>query len=435
MFNIGFWNVHGLNEHKSEDVDFLSYVNRYDIVGFAETLNDTQRNLPNFSTPLIIKVTKRKRLGRPSGGIAVYCKPYIGKNVTVVQRSSFSIWLKLDKITFGLKKTTYLCFCYIKSYYSKVESELVFSKLHDEILKFKEQGEILLCGDLNARTSGLKDFIPNDDNNDNINECPVPSDYRADFPLHRQQLDESHNLHGSLLTHICKDHQLRILNGRFLRDSLGYFTFYNSNGQSIVDYMIASHSIFYDIEHFIVHSPVEFSDHCLISVYMKSVIQREITPTQNLTYTGHYKWDENQCDSYKDALLEKYSIDSIIYLNSLLDNDKFDDINVLVSKMNNIYLNAASKTLIYKRPRRPNNKIKKAKPKKPWMSNNCLLLRRELRSFGKKLQKDPKDIWTRIAYCNCVREYNKLKKHLKHQFFSSFIDEINNMAPRDSKQF
>jgi hypothetical protein len=94
---------------------------------------------------------------------------------------------------------------------------------------------------------------------------------------------------------------------------------------------------------------------------MKSVIQREITPTQNLTYTGHYKWDENQCDAYKDALLEKDSIDSIIYLDSLLDNDKFYDIDVLVSKMNNIYLNAASKTLIYKRPMRPNNKIKKAK--------------------------------------------------------------------------
>jgi hypothetical protein len=69
------------------------------------------------------------------------------------------------------------------------------------------------------------------------------------------------------------------------------------------------------------------------------------------------------------------------------------------------------------------------------MSNNCLLLRRELRSLGKKLQKDPKNIWTRITYCNCVREYNKLKKHLKHQFFSAFIDEINNIAPRDSKQF
>ena len=103
-----------------------------------------------------------------------------------MQRSSFSIWLKLDKITFSLKKTTYLCFCYVKPYYSKVESELVFSKLHDEILKFKEQGEILLGGDLNARTSELKDFIPNDDNNDNINECPLGSHYfeirgRSDF--------------------------------------------------------------------------------------------------------------------------------------------------------------------------------------------------------------------------------------------------------------
>jgi hypothetical protein len=65
MFNIGFWNVHGLNEHKGEDEDFLSYVNRYDIVGFAETLNDTPRNLPNFPPPLIIKATKCKRRGRP----------------------------------------------------------------------------------------------------------------------------------------------------------------------------------------------------------------------------------------------------------------------------------------------------------------------------------------------------------------------------------
>ena len=45
---------------------FLSYVNRYDIVGFAETLNDTPRNLPNFPPPLTIKATKRKRRGRPS---------------------------------------------------------------------------------------------------------------------------------------------------------------------------------------------------------------------------------------------------------------------------------------------------------------------------------------------------------------------------------
>ena len=340
--------------------------------------------------PFIVKPTKHKRRGRPSGGIAVYYKPYIGKHITVVQKSAFSIWLKLDKIFFGLKKTTFLCFCYIKPYYSKDESELVFSKLHSEIMHFKEIGETLLCGDFNARTSGLQDYIPNDDRNDNIDECPVPSDYCADFPIHRKQLDEKHNLHGNLLIDICKDLQLRILNGRFLGDSLGYFTFYNSNGQSIVDYMIASQNIFYDIEHFSVHSPVEFSDHCLITVYMKSTIQREITLNQNLIYSGHFKWDNSKSESYKDALLDLESIDKITDLNELIEDDKFDDIDVLVSKLNDIYLKAASKTLIYKRPRRPNNKIKKVKPKKPFISNNCLIIRREVRSLGKKLQKIPK---------------------------------------------
>ena len=47
---------------------FLSYVNRYDIVGFAETLNDTPRNLPNFPPPLTIKATKRKDEEDPPEG-------------------------------------------------------------------------------------------------------------------------------------------------------------------------------------------------------------------------------------------------------------------------------------------------------------------------------------------------------------------------------
>ena len=266
MLNIGFLNVHGLNADKCEDEDFLSYVNRYDIIGFAEILGDAPRNLPNFSPPLSVKATKRKRRGRPSGGIAIYCNPYIGKNITVVQKSAFSIWLRLDSTYFGLKNNTHICFCYIKPYYTIDESELVFSKLHGEITHFKEMGEIILCGDFNARTSGLTDFIPNDDSSENINEYPVPSDYHADLPLSRQNLDKSCNLHGNLLINICKDLQLRLLNGRFLGDSLGYFTFYNFNGQSVVDYMIASQNIFYDIDHFIVHCPIEFSDHCLISL-------------------------------------------------------------------------------------------------------------------------------------------------------------------------
>ena len=71
----------------------------------------------------------------------------------------------------------------------------------------------------------LNDYIQNDDINDNIPECPLPSDYPTDIPIHRAQLDQVHNLHGNLLTNTCKDFQLRILNERFLGHSLGYYIF------------------------------------------------------------------------------------------------------------------------------------------------------------------------------------------------------------------
>ena len=169
---------------------------------------------------------------------------------------------------------------------------------------------------------------------------------------------------------------------------LGYYTFYNSNGQSTVDYMLASQSIFYDAHYFIVNSHVEFSDHRLISVYIKSQVQREITPEIKkipVASVGQYKWDQDSVDFYKDALLEKESVEGILHLNSILDDNKFNDIDLLVSNASNIYLKAASKILFYKKKHVPGRKVKKARPKKTWMSSNCLLLRMKVRSLGKKL--------------------------------------------------
>jgi hypothetical protein len=70
---------------------------------------------------------------------------------------------------------------------------------------------------------GLPDFIQNDDKNDNFNECPVPPNYTPDKPIIRNQLDKISNYHGNILISLCKDMQLKLLNGRFLGDSLGFF--------------------------------------------------------------------------------------------------------------------------------------------------------------------------------------------------------------------
>jgi hypothetical protein len=89
-------------------------------------------------------------------------------------------------------------------------------------------------------------------------------------------------------------------------------------------------------------------------------VQREITPEIKKTPVGQYKWDQDSVDFYKDALLEKESVECILHLNSMLDDNKFNDIDLLVSNASNIYLKTASKTLFYKIKKHvPGRKVKK----------------------------------------------------------------------------
>ena len=48
---------------------------------------------------------------------------------------------------------------------------------------------------------------------------------KGNFVKHIDDIDDISNLHGNLSVKFCKDLQMRILNGRFLGDSLGFFTF------------------------------------------------------------------------------------------------------------------------------------------------------------------------------------------------------------------
>jgi hypothetical protein len=79
-------------------------------------------------------------------------------------------------------------------------------------------------------------------------------------------------------------------------------------------------------------------EHAQISVCIKSQVQREITPEIKKIPVGQYKWDQDSVDFYKDALLEKESVEGILHLNSILDDNNFNDIDLLVSNANNIHL-------------------------------------------------------------------------------------------------
>ena len=372
---------------------FIENVCKYDIVCFAETmLRESPGNLPGFTSPYIVKPIKAKKRGRPSGGMLIFIKAKFKNVISEIKQNNFSIWLKIDGTFLNLEKNIFLCFTYIKPYINKDISELTFTKLENDISFFLSKGEVILSGDFNARTGGLNDFIQNDGVNDNFTDCPVPEDYTPDLPLERNQLDQKNNLHGNLLVNICKSSQMRIVNGRFLGDSLGYFTFYNSNGKSTVDYMLTSQNLFYTINNFMVKPPTDLSDHCLIALNIFNFKNsKEIDKEELWSLPGTFKWADQSKDIYIDALLEEKSVEHILSLNKLIDDNNFNDIDFLVTKTNEIYLEAAKKSVSFKanfKKSKMQRHTKKAKPKKVWMSNDCLLLRK-VRSLGNKLGKAP----------------------------------------------
>lgn len=132
-----------------------------------------------------------------------------------------------------------------------------------------KKSEILICGDFNSRIGGLNDSIDHDTITDTFQECPLPEIYEAGVAEHKSQLDTKSNLHGHLLIDICKTFRLSLLNGRFRGDSLGYFTFFKSNGTITVDYMLVSGQLVHNIR-LNVLPPNELSDHSLINTSIET---------------------------------------------------------------------------------------------------------------------------------------------------------------------
>ena len=102
--------------------------------------------------------------------------------------------------------------------------EDTYSLLYKQIASFDDNDAILVGGDFNARTGTLKDFIENENNENNY--LPVPECFiNETFSRSRVNQDKKVNKFGYELRDICIGANLRILNGRTLGDLTGKYTY------------------------------------------------------------------------------------------------------------------------------------------------------------------------------------------------------------------
>lgn len=158
--HVACWNINGFTHkgyNKFSDPRFLNEIQNKDIFCLLETHCSLEEslNLPFFKSVHLIR-PKSARTNKRSGGISVYVKNNIRKGITFLTRKyNDYIWLQLTREFFNLEKDIYLCFIYDppgNSTYTHSLEENILDILEEDITKYAVDGDIILMGDINART-------------------------------------------------------------------------------------------------------------------------------------------------------------------------------------------------------------------------------------------------------------------------------------------
>ena len=319
------------------------------------------------------------------------------------------------------------------STYTKQLSYDIFELIEKDLLYYKGKGDVLMCGDFNARTATELDVIINDSSK----YIPLFNSYKIDNTTRvRRSHDTVLDTRGKELLEFCIENQLRIMNGRCLGDIFGHFTCFNPLGQSTVDYLLASEKITNQILYFKVSDfiPILSDCHCKISWEILAKfqhLQSSISEESLHKVPINYIWTEDSDLRFREALNSpniQTKINNFLKTSAMCTHDTVPDV---ISEFENIILSAAELSL-----KKPNfkNKNKKNKHRK-WFDADLGKLRAQVFAHGKLYGKFPKDPIIKGHYYKLYREYNKLRRMKCRKFKNDIIEKLDSLRIDDPKQY
>ena len=310
------------------------------------------------------------------------------------------------------------------------EDKPILERLQDDISNFKEYGEILLCGDFNARVGLENDFIFGDENHYN----PAYQSYQVDNNKSRKSLDSHIDARGKRLLEMCSGHSLRILNGRLCGDTFGKFTCHTTHGSSVVDYTIMSESLltktlYFKVENFI---PSLSDAHCQLKwcISCAGDFSTKNPDKPLLKFPKQFIWDETSCKKFQDTLASPQFITRINDFNNSNIEDSQESIDATCGKLENIILDAAKCCL-----RLPKPSTKKKVAHKKWFDSDLRSMRSQLFRRGNQLSNDPFNTVLRNSFFKLYRLYNKTRKYKMKSFKKDIIKKLDNLHNNDPKQY
>ena len=245
LFNCG-----GL-ECKICDKEFISIVNKYDIIFLTETwLGITESPNVNIDDYIAIhcpRLVQHQISSRKSGGISVFYRTKYKNGIAVIKQNDRGIlWLKFCREFFNVDTDVFIALVYIPprtSKYYNVPQNVdfdFFNELQDDIKRYSQNNSVYICGDFNSRTGNQTGGI-------NPPRCSK---------------DAIINKFGRRLIKLCKETDIVIANGHVGNDKgIGEFTHHNYHkGASVIDLLLTSKNLD-NIKHFEVEELTKFSPH------------------------------------------------------------------------------------------------------------------------------------------------------------------------------
>ena len=245
-FSFVTWNVDGLLS-KLDNLDFVIYIASFDFISPVETFVETfQSSLFPEHTIFCSPALKLSTQGRRSGGIAALVRTNLLSLVREEEcRYDYILLFIIDKECFGLLKDTLFVCVYIpptgSPYYRAAGTDNGIGVLEECLaeLQLSNDVHILLCGDVNARTSNTPYKV------NNSFQTPE-AHFHKDMDLFtRHSEDNEENGYGKMLFHMCSVLGLCILSGSSKGDLHGRYTY--ATGLGVTDYFIASEELYYTL--------------------------------------------------------------------------------------------------------------------------------------------------------------------------------------------
>ena len=367
------------------------------------------------------------------GGVAILVKSELKEGIEFIKDKNCPDYLvcRLKKTFFRQDEDIYLVNVYARPHNTSEGSTIisgrdVLAKTEEIVNDLTGKGEIILCGDFNARIAHLSGMIENDSNE----YLPMPDDYTPDDYQIRNSQDNSTNSYCKQFINLISNNQLRILNGRTLGDFQGQFTSIQKNGCSVIDYFAVSPKIQQKVNYLQVNSLTMNSDHkpLVMELRCPPITVKPPVPldTEYDKASPRFIFNDTNKEIFTEAQSSDSSKQTLQSLHDILTTITINDTDIAksIKDINNKFTEHIKSLASTAFKQTKTNSNKKQTNNNPWFNWQTRLGKRELRNSTNIASKFPTSDLIRENYYRVKGNYRRLLKKFENKYFGNLNKDI-----------